>query len=124
MAQEIVNPSAQWDQYHLKPNPHCSLENSYYGIPQWENADGLIHRVDENGIQDGPARIYWNGSQVWYFNGQRHRLGGPALIGGGGLKYWYLDGVNMTQEKWAQDPRVIEYHSRTQEGAEEWLKRL
>lgn len=44
----------------LLPNQHCRLVGR-----QWENSAGQLHRVDESGIQDGPALIYPDGSKVW-----------------------------------------------------------
>lgn len=123
MVEEIVNPSvAKWA--HLRPNQHCSLTISNQGQHVWINSLGQLHRVDADGNQDGPARIWASGEEGWFLNGYRHRLGGIAMILTDGEERWYLDNVRKTQEEWASDPRVIELHSRTQEGAEEWLKRL
>lgn len=43
----------------------------------------VLHR------EDGPARIYYNGTQEWYRYGQLHRSNGPAVIyPDGGVEYW------------------------------------
>lgn len=110
--------------HRLNPNKHCRLKVDPYGNHNWRNSAGHLHRVDENGIQDGPAVLWSDGFQFWYLDGKPHRLGGPAQIYLMGTQYWYLDGDHITREKWAQDPRVIAYHSQTPEGAEEWLKHL
>lgn len=132
MVDSVVNPyTAEWA--HLKPNQYCTLTVGTYGAHMWKNHAGQPHRVDENGIQDGPAVISPDGMQVWRFNGKIHRLDGPAIILKNGSRAiivrrgsqgWYLGGEKVTQEQWSRDWRVIEFHSRTQEGAEQWLKKL
>lgn len=109
---------------HLQPNQHCRLVGSRLYDHEWLNAAGKYHRVDENGIQDGPALIFHKALQVWYHNGKRNRLDGPAQVWRDGRQEWWLDGVRMTPEEWYSDPRVLAYHSRTQQGAEEWLRQL
>jgi uncharacterized Fe-S cluster-containing protein len=41
-----------------------------------------------------------NGIKIWYLNGQRHRLDGPAIEYKNGDKYWFLNGFNYSQEEW------------------------
>lgn len=120
MATTDVNPYKK----HLSPNQYCSLQIDFAGNHLWLNPDGLSHRVDESGVQDGPALIWKSGTQAWCLKGEFHRLDGPAVSDLTGTQAWYLDGIPMTQEQWASDPRVIEYHSMTQLGAEEWVKQL
>lgn len=123
MAATPLNPHAEkWA--HLKPNQHCTLEIDKDGNHCWVNAQGKDHRVDKNGVQDGPSGIFADGYLDWHFNGLCHRLEGPARISPSWGLQWWLDGEKLTQEKWARDIRVIEVNSRTQEGAEEWLKQL
>lgn len=46
-----------------------------------------IHR------EDGPALIWPNGSEQWYFNGACHRIGAPAYHDPKtGAEMWYVDG--------------------------------
>ena len=47
--------------------------------------NGLRHR------EDGPAVIYSNGTQEWYFNGKLHREDGPAVISKS-YDAWYING--------------------------------
>ena len=49
---------------------------------------GMLHR--EN---DQPAIIHENGTQEWYFNGQRHRINKPAVVFPDGKEEWYCNGV-------------------------------
>lgn len=95
-----------------------------FGTHQWRNPEGLLHRVGEDGVQDGPAIIHKSGYQVWYLDGQRHRLDGPAVTHSNSETMWFIEGMLLTQEQWARDPRVVEYNSRTQQGAEEWLRQM
>lgn len=123
MAHKALNSQAEsWA--HLKPNKHCKVTSLL--VPCWVNAAGAYHRVDENGIQDGPSYTNQDGYQAWCLNGKYHRVDGPACVS---PKYpssseYYLDGHYLTQEQWARDPRVIEFHSRTPQEAEAWLTRL
>ena len=48
--------------------------------------NGQLHRTD------GPAVIWTVGSQSWYLNGQLHRTDGPAVIWTDGSQSWYLNG--------------------------------
>ena len=42
--------------------------------------------------EDGPAVEYANGSKLWFVNGVRHRLDGPATQWSDS-KAWYVNGV-------------------------------
>jgi hypothetical protein len=53
------------------------------GTQRWYNADGLLHR------DAGPAAMYANGTQQWWFNGQLHRTDGPAVVLANGTQEWY-----------------------------------
>ncbi len=48
--------------------------------------DGKRHRVD------GPAVEYANGAKIWYVDGKRHRVDGPAAVYADGDKEWCKDG--------------------------------
>jgi hypothetical protein len=47
----------------------------------------ILHR------EDGPAIIWRDGSESWYFYGKLHRDGGPAYIESVGLKEWWSHGM-------------------------------
>ena len=54
--------------------------------------NGQLHRVD------GPAIIYLTGAVVgkeWYLYGRRHREDGPAITDRNGGQEWYLNGVSI-----------------------------
>lgn len=38
------------------------------------------------------------GNRCWRVDGERHRLGGPAMIESGGNKYWYQDGKRHRED--------------------------
>lgn len=75
---------------HLKPNQHCSLDIDIYGTHRWRNPSGQLHRVGEDGIQDGPVFINSDGYQFWYLNGICPRLDGPAVILTDGYQEWWV----------------------------------
>jgi len=47
---------------------------------------GRLHR------KDGPAAIYPNGVEYWYYNGVQHRVGGPSVIFSDGGESWHTNG--------------------------------
>ena len=54
--------------------------------------NGQRHRVD------GPAVESADGYKSWFLNGQRHREDGPA-VEWASSKAWYLNGVKVTEEE-------------------------
>ena len=54
----------------------------------------MLHRID------GPARIWRDGSQAWYLNGELHRESGPAVICANGRQRWYLNGNMYSFEEY------------------------
>ena len=55
--------------------------------------DGNIHRLD------GPARVWLHGTKEWWIDGKRHRLDGPAIEHYSGSKYWYIDNIKCAKEQ-------------------------
>jgi hypothetical protein len=60
------------------------------GTQEWY-LNGNLHR------EDGPARESADGYKEWYLNGNRHREDGPAIEWVDGTKSWYLNGEKMTE---------------------------
>jgi hypothetical protein len=54
--------------------------------------------------EDGPAVIWADKTEEWYYNGRRHRLDGPAIEANDGIKVWYFNG-NCHRE----DGPAVEY---------------
>lgn len=107
----MPNHADKWG--HLTPNQFCRLETTKTGVSAWLNPEGLPHRVDAEGVQDGPAVYFENyPGEAWVINGKPNRLDGPAKIYSQGNPEYFLAGVRMTPEEWAQDPRVVGYKSR------------
>ena len=74
-----------------------------YGTILYYNENDEVHRVN------GPAVIWFNGTEGWYQNDKKHRLDGPAVIWDDGAKSWYINGTNYTDEEFNAHPLVIEY---------------
>ncbi len=55
------------------------------GAQMWY-LNGQLHRLD------GPATIWADGGLEWWVNGQRHREDGPAVIDADGGLEWYING--------------------------------
>jgi hypothetical protein len=53
---------------------------------QW-TLHGKLHR------EDGPAFVWFDGSQEWYRHGKRHRENGPAVENAKGTKQWFRNGL-------------------------------
>jgi hypothetical protein len=47
---------------------------------------------------DGPAIIWHNGATMWYKNGKIHREDGPAFLHPSGIKKWYKND-NLVKEE-------------------------
>ena len=80
------------DKYHYR-NGELDSEDGVGPARIWADGsqswykDGQLHR------EDGPARIWADGSQQWFKDGLLHRLDGPARIGADGGQSWYKDGL-------------------------------
>ena len=59
--------------------------------------DGNLHRVD------GPAVECSDGTKYWYFNGNIHRVDGPAIEYSDGYKAWYLNGIKYTEVEYNKE---------------------
>jgi hypothetical protein len=57
-----------------------------FGNKQWLNSENELHR------EDGPARIYPDGTEEWRLNDELHREDGPAVEFPSGTKYWLING--------------------------------
>jgi hypothetical protein len=55
--------------------------------------NGNLHR------EDGPAVIWPDGRQFWYLNGKLHREDGPAIIRPDGSQEWWLNDKNITEDE-------------------------
>ena len=61
-----------------------------WGAKLWLK-NGKIHR------EDGPAYLTnYNKYTEWYFEGKRHRLGGPAIEPDKYSEQWYIEGNRYT----------------------------
>lgn len=92
---------------------------THWGFVSCWSRHGKLHRDG-----DKPAWTKSTGEAVHFCDDRVHRVAGPAAYGGDTPDRWFLDHAELTQQEWAQDIRVVEFHSRTQEEAEEWLKRM
>ncbi len=106
--------------------PPCCLQDDI----TWKDEHGELHR------DDGPARIWPDGTQRWYQHGELHRDDGPAVIMPNGAWAWFQhdklhrdDGPTVLEtdgtQKWYQcgkrhrddGPAVIET-----DGTREWYQ--
>ena len=62
--------------------------NAYY----WYDNDYRLHR------EDGPAIIWDDGSQHWYYRGFKHREDGPAIVGLNGFEAWWYEGERHRED--------------------------
>lgn len=75
------------------------MKYNVHGLQLYTNVDEDPHR------EDGPAVIYSNGQQEWWFNGKRHRSDGPAIIGNGFQEWWLNNNriLNSIVEEWLSE---------------------
>ncbi len=45
------------------------------------------------------VKVYANGGQDWFLNGQLHREDGPACVWANGSQEWWLNGKRVTEEQ-------------------------
>lgn len=60
----------------------------------------ITHKVNEKKhlhCKDGPAIVYKNGTQIWYFDDQLHRENGPAFESKT-YKAWYKNGQRHRED--------------------------
>lgn len=69
-----------------------NVEEDEDGVRRYLNQAGQRHRVG------GPAVIWPDGSLFWYQNGVLHREDGPAIEWANGRKQWILEGIGFTEE--------------------------
>ena len=60
------------------------------GTQTWFDEDGLLHRIN------GPAVLYANGDELWYYRDLLDRLDGPAVT-------LYDDAGKIQRQEWRQD---------------------
>ena len=65
-------------------------EITKWGTQIWKNKNGKIHR--EN---DLPAIIHNNGIKIWYLNGVRYRINGPAWTHPYGSEEYWKNGIEI-----------------------------
>ena len=63
---------------------------------------GRLHR------EDGPAIVWVDGTQLWYFDGRLHREGGPAVIHPDGRTEHFTHGVAVKAVHFDDDGKTIQ----------------
>jgi hypothetical protein len=92
---------------------HKRLENLPRVDPPIEYfKESKLHRID------GPAVIWPDGNQYYYFNGEKHRFEGPAVIHDDGTKEWYINGVKYRSHE--HPFNIFRTHYNLSNNYEEW----
>ena len=60
--------------------------------------------------------IYSNGSYEWRYEGEFHRIGGPAYVDIGGTEWWFINGKQHRED----GPAVLYKDSRFGSGNTYW----
>ena len=81
-----------------------TIETTRTGAIIYRNSRGQRHRVG------GPAVILSDGTQMWFRNGFAHRIDGPAVICANGNVSWYLSGNRLTQQEFNSCIKSGEYN--------------
>lgn len=74
------------------------------------NNTSFISRDDRarvHSLGDKPAVITVGGTKMWFHEGMRHRLLGPAIVTSSGQVSYFLDDTGLSQQEWARDIRVM-----------------
>lgn len=65
---------------------HHSCQRDGNGTVCYRDYRGELHRLD------GPAQIFPDSTECYYFHGKLHRRGGPAIISQSGYRAWVVEG--------------------------------
>ncbi len=90
-------PKAKSDEVVIRQKSNNGEGTTYY-----KKIDGYheVHR------EDGPAYIFKENNgyecESWYFNGELHRLNGPAFSSNRGFKHYYIHGKELTEQEFNQ----------------------
>ena len=62
--------------------------------------DGTLAWFQNNQLHRtvGPAVVWPDHVNEWWFKGMRHRIDGPAVEWHGGNKEWWINGVEYTEQ--------------------------
>jgi hypothetical protein len=77
-----------------------TLKTASNGTKHWR-FNGEYHRVD------GPAIEYADGTKSWYLNGRLHRVDGPAIEYADGDKGWRLYDTYYSFDDWIEVNKYI-----------------
>ena len=61
-----------------------------YGIRSYYDKSGQLRRLD--------GALH----NAWFYNNQRHRTDGPAIIWTNGVKEWWIGGKQLTEDEFNQ----------------------
>lgn len=90
----------------LRPRINPTVDS--VGTKIWLDEGGSFHR------DDGPAKIYLDGSEEWWLHGNLHRENGPALTEFEMITEWYSYGTIHRDD----GPAVTHFY-----GTKEWIIR-
>jgi hypothetical protein len=79
-----------------------------YEVKVYPNGRQYWYKNGEPHREDGPAIIYPNGTQYWYKDGKIHREDGPAVIYSNGTQYWYKDGKEYTEKEFDKQTKTCD----------------
>jgi hypothetical protein len=82
----------------------------YQKIKSYKNRVEYLDERDDLHREDGPARIWKDGSKAWFLNGYRHRMDGPAIEMNNGEKSWYLNDKRYSEEEWKTEVAKIKLY--------------
>ena len=74
------------------------IPKNYTGIVEYTNSDKVWYLDGERHRVDGPAVEYANCTKYWYLNDKLHRINGPACEWTDGYKLYYINGERVTKE--------------------------
>lgn len=80
-------------------NPSTEISPDLVWVKEYENGTRIHYRGLQVHREDGPA-IELPFKEEWYFNGERHRIGGPAVTWkkDGTQNEWWVGGKRLTKE--------------------------
>lgn len=71
-------------------------------------ADPMYRRAGKLHREDGPAVVWADGTQLYYFEGKLHREDGPAVIHVSGVVSHFVNGVEVKTTHFDEDGQTVE----------------
>jgi len=88
------------------------IKSEYNDLDKYDNYANIIYFKKGTYIKHnpyGPAIIYKVGTKVYYIEGKRHRLDGPAAIWSNGHEEYCINNESLSKEQFEVHPERLKF---------------